>query len=117
MRFLSPQAFGAQRRSMLERIGIFRQIRPGESAATSLMFSYIFSLMAFNYILKPLRSALFLRDIPASDLPKAYLLTALMAGPLIFLVHRLGRRLSAVDLVTSTHLGVIGSLLLLQWAI
>lgn len=102
---------------MLERIGKFRQIRTREGTATSLMFSYIFCLMAFDYILKPLRSALFLRDIPASDLPNAYLLTALMAGPLIFLVYKLGRRLSAVDLVTSTNLGIIVSLLLLKWAI
>ena len=53
------------------------------------MFLYIFGVLTFYYILKPLRSALFLSELPASDLPKAYLLTALIAGPLVTLVFKL----------------------------
>jgi HEAT repeat protein len=81
-----------------------------------MMFSYVAGVMAFYYVLKPMRSALFLKDLPASQLPNAYLLTALAAGPLVALVFKSGRRLSMIALVTFTNLGVIGSLLLLRWA-
>jgi HEAT repeat protein len=102
---------------MLRRIGRFQQIRPGEGAITALMVSYIAGVTAFYYILKPMRSALFLKDLPASDLPNAYLLTALVAGPLVALIFRLSRRISMIALLTATNLGVVASLLLLRWAV
>ena len=102
---------------MLWKTSRIRLIKPGEGRVTGLMISYIVGVMSFYYILKPLRSALFLKDLPAKDLPNAYLLTALLAGPLVALVFKFSRRLSMVAFMTSTNLGIIGSLLLVRWAI
>jgi AAA family ATP:ADP antiporter len=97
--------------------GHIRRIKPGEGGITSLMFSYVAGVLAFYYILKPLRSAFFLRDLPASALPNAYLLTALLAAPLVTLVFKLNRRLTVIALITATNLGVVASLLFFRWAV
>ena len=102
---------------MRNRIGQLLQVRPGEGVITCLMFSYVAWVLAFYYILKPMRSALFLKDLPATDLPNAYLLTAFVAAPLVTLVFRCSRRLSVIALISFTQLGVIGSLLLFRWAV
>ncbi len=90
---------------------------PDRSATAALMFVYIAGVMSFYYILKPIRSALFLRDLPASSLPYAYLLTALIAAPLVAVVYKYGGRISLITLITATNAGVIGSLLLFRWAV
>jgi AAA family ATP:ADP antiporter len=102
---------------MIKRLAQGLPIKPGEWAVSGLMFLYIFGVLTFYYILKPLRSALFLSELPASDLPKAYLLTALIAGPLVTLVFKLSGRLSAVKLLTATNIAIIGSLFVFRWAI
>ena len=102
---------------MIKRLAQGFPIKPGEWAVSGLMFLYIFGVLTFYYILKPLRSALFLSELPASDVPKAYLLTALIAGPLVTLVFKLSGRLSAVKLLTATNIAIIGSLFVFRWAI
>jgi AAA family ATP:ADP antiporter len=102
---------------VIRRISQIRRIIPGEGITTSLMFLYIAGVLSFYYILKPMRSAFFLRDLPAGDLPNAYLLTALIAAPLVTLVFKFSSRLSVIALITSTNLAVIGSLLAFRWAI
>jgi len=67
--------------SMMKRISQIRQIMPVQSKTTSLMFLYIAGVLTFYYILKPMSSAFFLKNLPAGCLPNAYLLTALIAGP------------------------------------
>ena len=101
---------------MLQRLAAKLPVKRGEGVVTSLMFSYIFGVMALYYILKPLRSALFLTNFPASHLSYAYLLTALFAGSLSALIFRLTRRLSAIKMMTGVNLGIIVTLLLFRWA-
>ncbi len=81
---------------MLRKAFQIRQIKPGEGIITGLMLLYVAGVLSFYYILKPLRSALFLRDLPASDLPNACLLPALLAGPLVTLVFKFSRRISVI---------------------
>ena len=102
---------------MIKRFVQGLPIKPGEWGVSGLMFLYIFGVLTFYYILKPLRSALFLSELPASDLPKAYLLTALIAGPLVTLVFKLSRRLTTLKLLTVTNIAIIGSLFVFRWAI
>ena len=102
---------------MLKRLVRALPIKPGEWAVSGLLFLYIFGVLTFYYILKPLRSALFLSELPASDLPKAYLLTALFAGPLVTLIFKTARRLSTIKLLTITNIAIIASLFLFRWAI
>ena len=92
-------------------------IRHGEVLITALMCLQIAGVMGFYYILKPMRSALFLKDLSAADLPKAYLLAALLAGPVVMLMSRSSRRLSVIALVTATNLGVIAGLVFFRWAL
>ena len=102
---------------MLQRLAAKLPVKRGEGVVTSLMFCYIFGVMTLYYILKPLRSALFLTNFPASHLSYAYLLTALFAGSLSALIFRLTRRLSAIKMMTAVNLGIIATLLLFRWAI
>ena len=80
------------------------------------MFLYIFGVLTFYYILKPLRSSLFLQNFPAEDLPYAYMLTALFAGTIAALIFRYGQRVSLIQLMTVTNLGIIGTLIYFRWA-
>jgi AAA family ATP:ADP antiporter len=102
---------------MLQRLAGKLPVKRGEGVVTSLMFLYIFGVMTLYYILKPLRSALFLTNFPASHLSYAYLLTALFAGTLAALIFRLTQRLSAIRMMTAVNLGIIATLLLFRWAV
>ncbi len=85
-------------------------VRSGEGHVTSLMFLYIFSTLTFYYILKPMRSSFFLKNLPSTKLPFAYILTAIFAGTLTTLVFKYSRRLSVVSLLTATNLVIVGTL-------
>ena len=95
---------------MLRRLAEAFPVKRGEAAITSLMFLYIFGVMTFYYIVKPLRSALFLTKFPSSHLAYAYILTALSAGTLAMLIFRATRRLSAIKTVTAVNLLLIAGL-------
>jgi AAA family ATP:ADP antiporter len=101
---------------MLKRIGQYLQVKPNEGLITSLMFLYIFSALTFYYILKPMRSSFFLKNLPSTSLPYAYILTAVFAGTLTTLIFKFSRRLSVMTLLTMTNLGIIGTLFGFRWA-
>ena len=102
---------------LLDRVLEMTRVRRDELPSAVLMCLYIAGVMCFYYILKPVRSALFLKDLPAGDLPNAYLLSALAAVPVVLLAVGLSRRLSPIALVTATNAGVIGGLLFFTWAV
>ena len=91
-------------------------IRRGEGLITSLMFLYIFGALTSYYILKPLRSGLFLTNLPSSNLVYAYWLSALFAGTLATPLFKLGRKVSAITLITGTNVLMIATLLYFGWA-
>ncbi len=95
---------------MFDHIRTVLKLRPSEGRITSLMFLYVLGILTFHYILKPLRARFFLQAFPASDLPYAYILTALFAGLVATLVFRLGQRVSLVSLITITNGGIVGTL-------
>ncbi|MBI4483855.1 MAG: hypothetical protein HY652_13335 [Acidobacteria bacterium] len=101
---------------MVKRFRQFLQVRPGEGFITSLMFLYIFGVLTFYYILKPMRSSFFLKNLPSTSLPWAYILTALFAGTLTTLLFKFSRRLSVIALLTATNLAIIGTLFYFRWA-
>jgi AAA family ATP:ADP antiporter len=81
------------------------------------MFLYIFAALTAYYILKPLRSGLFLSNLPSNRLVYAYWLSALLAGTLVTPLFRIGRRVSAITLITVTNLLFIATLFYFRWAI
>ncbi|MFQ5792345.1 MAG: NTP/NDP exchange transporter, partial [Acidobacteriota bacterium] len=55
-------------------------LRPGESRRVGSMFGLLGLIIATSYILKPLRSSLFLSQFGAHQLPYVYMLVALVLG-------------------------------------
>ncbi len=101
---------------MLQRLVEKLPVKRGEMLITSLMFLYIFGVMSFYYVLKPLRNSLFLTKFSSRELAYAYLLTAFFAGTLAALIFRLTRRLSPIRMMTAINLGIIAMLLYFSWA-
>ncbi len=101
---------------MRTKVSSLLQVRASEVWITSIMFLYIFGVLTFYYILKPLRASLFLQNFPSEDLPYAYMLTALFAGTIATLIFRYGQRVSLIQLMTVTNLGIIGTLIYFRWA-
>src|SRR5262245_2512958 len=91
-------------------------VRPGERLITAIMFFYVFGVLCFYYFLDALRKSLFLSNIASRQLPYAYLLTAFFAGAIATLTFKLGRRASAIAILTGTNLALIGSLFYFRWS-
>jgi ATP:ADP antiporter, AAA family len=72
--------------------------------------------LTFYYILKPLRSGLFLKNFPANQLPYALFLTALVAGTLATLIFKLHRHVSLIKLMTGINVIIIVTLFYFRWA-
>ena len=68
-------------------------IREGEGLRASLMFVYIFLLIASLLIVKPVRNSLFLSHFGASQLPYVYMLVAVSAAIIISLYTKFSKRI------------------------
>ncbi len=101
---------------MLQRFVEKLPVKRGERLVTTLMFLYIFGVMSFYYVLKPLRNSIFLTKFSSRELAYAYLLTAVFAGTLAALIFRLTRRLSPIRMMTAINLGIIAVLFYFNWA-
>src|ERR1700704_5278876 len=91
-------------------------VRREERFITTLMFFYIFGVLTFYYILDPLRKGLFLKNFPASQLPYAYFLTALVAGVIATVAFKAAQRSSTITLLTATNALIIATLFYFRWA-
>lgn len=100
----------------MKRVRELLHIRSGEGFVTSLMFFQIFGILSFYYILKPLRSGLFLKNFPSAHLPYAYFLTAFFAGSLATVFFKLSKRVSAIAFLTATNVLIIATLSYFRWA-
>ncbi|HEY7820879.1 MAG TPA: hypothetical protein VIG29_21820, partial [Vicinamibacteria bacterium] len=67
-------------------------IRPAEGPRVLRMFALLALLIAANYVLKPVRSSLFLSRFGSSLLPYVYVLVALFLGVVASLFARFARR-------------------------
>jgi ATP:ADP antiporter, AAA family len=85
-------------------------LKQGEGIVTALMFFYVFGVLTLYYILEPLRSGLFLKNVPSSQLPYMYFLIAIVAGTIAVITFQLSRRVSAISLLTGSNLVIFGTL-------
>ncbi len=74
-------------------------VRPGEGPRVLRMFLLLGLIIATNYVLKPVRSALFLSQFGASLLPYVYILVALVLGGVAALFARSGPRANLPRLI------------------
>jgi len=94
--------------ALVERV---LRARPGESRRVAGMSLLIALIIATNYILKPVRSSLFLSDLGAQQLPYVYLLSALILGPAAAALSRLAGRYPVDRLLIGTAIFFAASLL------
>lgn len=72
-------------------LGRLVDVRPGEGPRVLRMFALLGLIIGTNYVLKPVRSSLFLSQFGASLLPYVYILVAVVLGFVAAAFVRLGR--------------------------
>ena len=75
-------------------------VRPGERRRVAAMFSLLGLIVATSYILKPVRSSLFLSQFGSERLPYVYILVALVLGVVAFAIARWAPRANLPTLFT-----------------
>lgn len=96
---------------------LFRKIfdiRPGEGVRASLMFAYIFLIIASLTIVKPVRISLFLSEFGPEQLPYGFMLVAVVSPILVGLYTKLARVVRLNRLIAATTVGSIASLLMVS---
>jgi len=84
-------------------------LREGEGVRTSLMFAYIFLIIASLMIIKPIRNSLFLTEFGAQKLPYAYLLVAIVSAFVVWMYSKFSKRIRLNYLIFyTTKISVIG---------
>ena len=78
---------------MKKFFGKIFDIRKGEVLRASLMFSYIFLVIASLMIIKPVRNSLFLVKFGVDKLPYVYILVALFSFLIASLYSGISRRI------------------------
>ncbi len=91
-------------------------IRPGEGKKTFLMFFYFFFTIAVLYVLKPVRSALFLEELGSENLRYVYLGEGLFLVFVTWVYVKLAKRLPKKRLFIGV-LSVFISNLIIFWAL
>ena len=90
----------------------FVEVRPEETTITLLMFFYFFLITSSAYIIKPVKTSLFLDKLSYKNLPYAYLLTALLIGFFVTLNSRLLRVMKRHVYISLSLVFFIASLLI-----
>jgi ATP/ADP translocase len=81
-------------------------LRPGEGAATALLFVCLFLLLTFQISTKTVRQSTFIDSLGADKLPLVYLLVALLSYPILRPYYRFAERFRIHQLIAYTSLGV-----------
>ncbi len=91
-------------------------VRRHELAQMIPLFFNYFLLILTSYILKSASSALFLNKVGVGKLPYTYILIAVAAACVAFLLGRFSGRVSVVRLITITQWFLVGNMILL-WSL
>ena len=92
-------------------------IRPGEFRPTAAMFSLLGLIIATSYILKPVRSSIFLTEFGADRLPYAYMLIGAVLAFVASAFSRIVARFTLNRVFTGASLFFAVNLVLFWWAI
>ncbi|MCP4583604.1 MAG: hypothetical protein GY839_18500 [candidate division Zixibacteria bacterium] len=84
-------------------------LRDGDGVRTSLMFAYIFLIIASLMIVKPIRNSLFLTEFGAEKLPFAYLLVAIVSALVVWLYSKFSKNIRLNYLIFyTTKISIVG---------
>ena len=92
-------------------------IRPGEFHRAAAMFSLLGLIIATSYILKPVRSSIFLTEFGADRLPYVYILVGIILGLVASIFSRIVARFALSRVFTGTALFFATNLVLFWWAL
>src|SRR3990172_8636210 len=92
-------------------------IRPGEFRRAAAMFSLLGLIIATSYILKPVRSSIFLTEFGADRLPYVYILVGIILGLVASIFSRIVARFALSRVFTGTALFFATNLVLFWWAL
>ncbi|PYV91390.1 MAG: hypothetical protein DMG05_07480 [Acidobacteria bacterium] len=101
-----------QIRKILNRVF---EIREGEFLRTSLMFFYLFLVIASYITSSAVRDSLFLKSLGTKQIPYAYLLIAIVVGLISPFYLRAASKASLNQLIRYTSLAAVLSLLVFWW--
>ncbi len=87
-------------------------VRPEETAPVLLLFGLFFLITSSAYVIKPVKISAYLHFYPASNLPYAYLLTAILIGILVPINTRLLQRLQRLKYISVSTLAFLLSYVL-----
>jgi AAA family ATP:ADP antiporter len=104
-------------RKPLRILGDVVGLRPGEFRRTATMFSLLGLIIATSYILKPVRSSIFLTEFGADRLPYVYILIGGVLGFVATGFSRIVARFSLNRVFTGAALFFALNLLLFWWAL
>ena len=83
-----------KRRTIIRILRRFVEVKPEEATITILLFSYFSLMMAAAYLILPLKTSLFLKQLKPAWLPLAYIVTAFL---MIFVAAFNSRLLQALN--------------------
>ena len=104
-------------RISLRTLGDVFGVRPGEFRRTATMFSLLGLIIATSYILKPVRSAIFLTEFGADRLPYVYILIGGVLGFVATGFTRIVARFSLNRVFTGAALFFALNLVVFWWAL
>jgi len=84
----------SQQGSLYKILKRFADVKPEESRVAVRMFFHFFMITSSAYIIKAVKTSLFLQNAGAKKLPSVYLITAVMMGLVVSLNSRLLQRLN-----------------------
>lgn len=87
-------------------------IREGELKRAAIMAGYLFVIIAAHNILKPMARSLFVVNSGVQELPKLYILVALVGGVVVMIYMQVASRLRLDRLINGTCFFLISNLLL-----
>ncbi len=87
-------------------------IREGELKRTAIMAGYLFVIIAAHNILKPMSRSLFVVNSGVHELPKLYIMVALVGGVVVMIYLQFANRLRLDRLINGTCFFLISNLLL-----
>jgi AAA family ATP:ADP antiporter len=85
----------------------FVDVRPEEAVPVLLLFGLFFLVTSSAYVVKPVKISAYLHFYPSSNLPYAYLLTAVLIGILVPINNRLLQRLQRLRYISISTLGFL----------